>query len=223
MRVLKQASDTYEIRDAISHDWMHWALERKHVALPAPNLSADLEAFFDTTAPDVLILTGGNDFLPRPGYESDVSKARNKAERQMLDIALSQGLYVLGVCRGMHVINAYFGGSVTPDLRALSTESHVASVHQIRLRAPFDTLTGCASAEVNSFHNQCISAAQVAPSLRTVAEGTADGIVEAIIHETLPVLGIQWHPERPNPGAKLDQAIIERFLNEGAFWRSEND
>ncbi len=52
-----------------------------------------------------------------------------------------------------------------------------------------------------------------------MASSVADGIVEGLYHPQLPVLAVQWHPERPNPATQFDVEILGRFLREGEFWK----
>jgi gamma-glutamyl-gamma-aminobutyrate hydrolase PuuD len=222
MRVTEEASYA-EARDALSHDWLNWAAARGHMAFPVPNIVAGYESYIDTIAPDALILTGGNDLQPRSGAEGVVSEIRNAAEMTLLDTALKKGLRVLGVCRGLHIINTYYGGGLTSDICTSSSQNHVAVNHEVCLQTPLSEIAGRDVVEVNSFHNQGVAIDQTASTLRPAALCVADDLVEALIHYTAPVLAVQWHPERPNPAADIDVAIIDRFLTDGAFWQGSDD
>lgn len=222
MRVSCGAGDI-EARDAISHDWLNWAVKREHVVIPVPNVTGSHEEYLDAIQPDAIILTGGNDFLPRPGNEGDVSEVRNIAEMTLLDIARRKGLRILGVCRGLHVINRYFGGDLTREICEISTQNHVSTNHNVDLLSPLNRIVGYDVVEVNSFHNQGILIEQVAPSLTPFAVCAVDKVVEALIHKSEPILAVQWHPERPNPAAHLDNVLVDRFLTCGTFWKSPDD
>ena len=64
---------------------------------------------------------------------------------------------------------------------------------------------------INSFYNQDIIAADVANKFDILA-ATAPGAAEAIIHETKPCEGIQWHPERNNSVKYLDKYIMRKIF-----------
>jgi putative glutamine amidotransferase len=63
----------------------------------------------------------------------------------------------------------------------------------------------------NSFHNHGLTAATLAPGLRPIAV-TQGGIVEAVYHPNLPVVGMQWHPERPGSDERISSAFLSLWL-----------
>ena len=70
---------------------------------------------------------------------------------------------------------------------------------------------------VNSFHNCGITEHQLAHSLKPFAV-SPDKVVEGLMHEELPILAIQWHPERDNQSRLFNRQIIKKVLNQGKFW-----
>ena len=81
----------------------------------------------------MLVLTGGNDFADG-GPEASSAKARDRTEFALMEHATALRWPILGVCRGMHVVNAYFGGRMIPDLGSLQyAVNHVAANHPITL------------------------------------------------------------------------------------------
>lgn len=158
-----------------------------------------------------LVLSGGEDVAPARYGEAPVpeleavSPERDAAEWAAIDAALAGNIPVLGICRGIQVLNVYFGGTLYQDLPTQWREpvSHDQGEpwgrrHHIVECAPGSRLHRimgeCMQVEVNSFHHQAVK--DLGTGLRCSARST-DGVIEAIEHtERDWVLGIQWHPER---------------------------
>lgn len=156
---------------------------------------------------DGLILTGGGDVDPANyGEPRHELSTRIAAERDTLEMgltrrALASGIPVLGVCRGMQILNVTRGGSLHQDLMAAGREdhqlnrpggggSHVVTVVPGSLLA---SAAGSGPIQVNSLHHQAVH--RLGEDVRSVAVAP-DGTVEAIeISCGSWALGIQWHPE----------------------------
>lgn len=210
-----------EIRDALSHDWMRWLSERGYRIFPIPNLLDDPAGYLLDLKVEGLILTGGNDVIPCPGAEDTTSPIRTKTEQNLLATAAKNNIPVLAVCRGLHVVNAFFGGALVDDLRAQTNGAvaHVAHNHPVRLSGCFAGLAAAEFIETNSFHKQGVRLRDLAPALSAFAMSPADDVVEGAVHRTFPLLAVQWHPERPNPASSFDRLLVSRLFTEGQFWR----
>ena len=149
-----------------------------------------------------LLLPGGGDMDPaRFGQENagsrDMDEFLVQIRFDMLDAFARAGKPVLGICQGHQVINVYFGGDLIQDLP--TAQSHMAhghedSVHGVAIRP--ESLLGRmygARASVNSSHHQ--GAGRLGRGLSATAFAP-DGVVEAVEHGSLPILGVQFHPER---------------------------
>lgn len=151
---------------------------------------------------DGLLLPGGGDIHPnRYGQEnrhcSHIDLLLDELRFSTLATFLSAGKPVLGICQGMQLINVYLGGDLIQDLPTRDT--HVSrngedSLHPLHAE-PGSFLHRIWGEEsiVNSSHHQALGT--VAPGL-TVTAHAPDGVPEAVEHETLPLLGVQFHPER---------------------------
>ncbi|MDD9904944.1 MAG: gamma-glutamyl-gamma-aminobutyrate hydrolase family protein [Rhodospirillaceae bacterium] len=199
-----------EPRDALSQDWTHWATQHGALPLALPNNPSVALQMLDAVGPALLVLTGGNDAVQRADGGGDFDENRNRTELALIARALDGGVPILGVCRGMHMLNLFHGGTVCEDLGDLS-DGHVAKTHRITLADPLRELSKADVAETNSFHRQGFSDEQVGAGLRVCARCDADGIVEAVAREDASVIGMGWHPERANPARQLDDAILSRL------------
>lgn len=182
-------------------------------------------------AVDGLLLTGGGDVDPRYHGASDslaksrdVISSRDEFEFNLIDRALGRGLPILGICRGMQVMNVYLGGSLILDLPSTGFEDH-ARDHEYRLRHRVGIVAGSLLHEiarvdefdVSSSHHQAVD--HLGNGLMASARST-DGVIEAaewIVKDRTPfLLLVQWHPERMEREFEgpASGALAERFLKE---------
>ena len=178
------------------------------------------DGFYFPGGPDVSPLCFKEE--PNPGL-SFVETARDRLEIDLIKKAAAAGKTLLGVCRGMQVINIALGGNVYQDLTKQFTEpqkllqhaqkgdineaSHhvkiLAGTHLAKMFAE-STLT------VNSHHHQAVR--RVAAGLRVAARAD-DGVIEAIESEnSLQILAVQWHPEFLVETVPAMQLIFDDFI-----------
>ncbi len=171
---------------------------------------------------DALVLGGGADIDPAShGGEPHPETKGTNPERDRFEIALARralerGMPVLGICRGMQILNVACGGSLDQHIpERLGHERHRPvpgkwAEHEVRLAA--DSLAaraaGAQRLTVKSHHHQGVEA--VPESLTASAWATDDESVEAV--ETPDgdfVLGVLWHPEE-DPADRVIPALVER-------------
>lgn len=201
-----------EIRDVLSQDWYRYlySVSPEIYLLPLVNQPDMVESWASELDIDVAILSNGNDWGDCPG--------RDETERRLVAWCLERGKPTLGVCRGLQALNAIAGGIIEVDIQAVSGEYHGGTLHRVSLVSPnFSDLTGNKSIYVNSFHNQGVTIPGLASDFIPFAMSEA-GIVEGFYHATMPVLAIQWHPERPGGPKEFNEELLLRFFNQGAFW-----
>lgn len=152
---------------------------------------------------DALVLCGGSDLHPRfygqPVDGSvDIDEQRDEAEMALTKAFLDAGKPIFGICRGLQLLNVYFGGTLYQDLPTAPTHSpavygqYLAHGAVAAEASPCRALYGAAF-PINSHHHQGI---HTPGSGLTVTMWGDDGTAEEIVHTTLPIWAVQWHPEK---------------------------
>lgn len=187
-------NSTYpERRDALSHDWGHLFDRYGLTPILIPNSLSNPGKYLELGAVG-LLLTGGDSM----GSE-DQPTERDQTEIELICGSIEAGVPILGVCRGLQVLNRYFGGQVIQ----LANQDHVGT-HTVRLQ-------NASCMKVNSYHCDAVTQEGLATPLQPFA-WAEHGIVEAFRHESLPITAIQWHPERTSPSATYDEEIIKDWI-----------
>ena len=200
------APDHGERRDGLDQNWAGLLLALGYCPIPLANKVPDIDGYLAALALDGVILTGGND-LVEVESDSEVAPERDRFEHRLLDLFSDERLPVLGVCRGLQIMNIHYGGSLK------RADGHVSKNHHAVLDQGF--FSGCPdSMLVNSFHNFAIDQLGHNGQLRAVA-WAEDGTIEAAAHESLPQFGVMWHPEREETLAKHDRLVISAAFGEG--------
>ena len=196
--------DYGERRDCLDQEWTTLLQSFGFTLIPLPNTVADPQSYLDALKLDGVILTSGNDLssLDNPDVPAP---ERDKFEEAVLDYAIDEELPVLGVCRGLELINTYFGGALT------TVEGHVAQDHQIRFEDVDEGLQLPSEATVNSYHGYGIDSKDVGDGLVTVGK-VPDTTVEFVTHASHPIWGMMWHPERESPSENVDRQIINHIF-----------
>jgi gamma-glutamyl-gamma-aminobutyrate hydrolase PuuD len=199
--------DYHEPRSALSFDWGDWLTTHNIQPIAIPNGSNPSAILLDSINPMVLILTGGNDTVAFPNeVGGSVSERRDSTEDGLIHWALDSETPILGVCRGMHKLNLFFGGTVQPCPGDTAAD-HVATTHNVTLHGSFVDWAEAPALRVNSFHNQCILNDDLADELCLGAR-SQDGVVEALYHPDHPIIAIQWHPERDQGQSALCAKLL---------------
>ena len=186
----------------------------------------------DVISCDGYILTGGVDVEPShygknsfyPHCPERFQKDRDIFEEKIYRFAQDRKLPLLGICRGMQLINVILGGKLIQDLGEANPQ-HRKILHDLEHEVYVKTgsllheLTGSLNGMVNSAHHQAIDPFALGENLQVNAR-SADNIIEGIEFQHKDakpfMIGLQWHPERMkerelNP---FSQLVKERFLKE---------
>ena len=224
-----------------------WVMSQRYIttliaagAIPymIPLVASDEETtrgIFD--ALDGVFLPGGADIDPATyGQERHAACDRSDPARDAMELVLArwsieEGKAVLGVCRGLQLINLALGGTLYQDLAALRNGSikhdyfpfggayardHLAHPVKISGGSRLAEIFGEGEIQVNSMHHQGIE--ELASGLIATAVAP-DGLVEAA---ELPgerfVVGVQWHPEALTDGDHRSRRLFRSFIDAASEW-----
>lgn len=154
---------------------------------------------------DALVVSGGQDVHPAtlgidaPPADPDSDPRRDRHEIELITCAVEQGKPLLGVCRGLQILNVALGGTLLPDLPTGEIDHRspggdvVDETHDVRFLTG-STMFGIYGdhTRVNSLHHQAVD--RLGAGL-TATGWAPDGVVEAVELSGAPVVGVQWHPE----------------------------
>lgn len=180
-----------ERRDALDQRWTAFLAEAGYLPLILPNQTQVALDLLNALKPQGLLLTGGNSLSQ---YGGDAPE-RDACEQMLLKSALDQDLPVIGVCRGMQVLLDHFGQAFEP------VSGHVTANQTIQYLEQ--------SIEVNSYHNW---GCKQVPKAFTIQAKSVDGVIKAVRHQQLALLGLMWHPERLSPFAARDLELFQQFF-----------
>ena len=177
---------------------------------------------------DGIILTGGEDINPLEYNNTtnlkvcgDINYKRDTLERKLFDFALENKTPLIGVCRGMQMMNVASGGTLYGDIPTeIGTEvihrNNGEVYHEIAL---CDTSTLIFPIEtdtimVNSWHHQGL---KVMPNHLRVIARSFDGLAEAVVMDRSIhpfMIAVQFHPERLGKDNVIHQTIRDNFFKE---------
>jgi len=172
---------------------------------------------------DGLLISGGNDVSPEM-YGSKENKcgtldrSRDAMEKYLLEKALEKDMPVLGICRGVQLMNAALGGTLHQDLPSEGYPNHtivefdrnvVTHTVEVKESTLLAEILGSGELGVNSFHHQAVD--KLADGLEAAAV-SKEGIVESVYMPGRKfVLAVQWHPEMMYD-SEVQKKIFEAFV-----------
>lgn len=184
---------------------------------------------------NALLLTGGIDVDPacygavRHPKVKEVDRRRDEMELAALHAALNRDIPVLAICRGHQLLNVGFGGALLQHIDSgehradFATPGYPSRWHAISIepQSRVATAFGLTKFEINSRHHQAVQASSLGAGLLPVgyADDHGDSLIEAMESENHRwVVGVQWHPERPEDHKPafhpLQRRLFEAFIEE---------
>ncbi len=182
--------------DFIDHYWLRYFEKKNYEFYLVPNSLKILPKYLKKKI-DLIILPGGNDLYEK--FSS--SKIRLNIEKKLIKHSLQNNIPLIGICRGMQVVNIYFGGDIKKIPR------HMKVSHRIIIKKNFFKKR---EFKVNSFHNYGITSNSLAKNFEILAEDK-DNNIEMFKYKKSKVYGFMWHPEREKNTKNLDFIINKIF------------
>ena len=167
--------------DFVDHYWINYFKIKKKIFFSIPNMT-NYKINSLKKKVKLIILPGGNDIFSR----DKISKVRLKVEFNLIKYAIKKSIPILGVCRGMQVINLYFKGKQN------RVYGHMRTKHKIFFKKKIFSKK---IQNVNSFHNYSIPLKKMSNKLEVIAVDR-DENVEIFKHKKKRIYGFMWHPER---------------------------
>lgn len=180
-----------ERRDALDQRWILFLHECGFTPLLIPNNLKLSRTIIKSSKVSGILLTGGSDLSAYGGN----SPERDETEFFLIDYAITKNIPVLGICRGMEVIQHYFGVKLE-KVTGHNSKDHVISFNGLKRK-------------VNSFHN--LGSKKTVHDLKILAKAF-DDVIESVAHVKYPIKGIMWHPERYNVFKKEDKNLFKEFF-----------
>lgn len=176
------------------------------VIIPADEDASSISSYVEMV--DGLLIPGGEDVSPlQYGEEPHPSviltkEVKDDFEKELILQTNRQSKPILGICRGMQIINVAFGGTLIQDIPS-ETEEYIAHKQAMSIRSEATHTVKVEEnsilypilgkqARVNSYHHQAIKT--LASGFRVTARAQ-DGIIEALESDDGRVFAVQWHPE----------------------------
>lgn len=190
-----------EIREALDINYCKLVQACGFLPIVLP-YEVEFEQYFRELEIDGVVLTGGNDLFSC--NQNELSKKRDKFEKELLRYCIENDVPVFGMCRGMQLIAEYFGSSFK------KVEDQVNVRHKLIINDVSKYKVYLAKLnQVNSFHNfgiDCLS------DELQVSAYSEDGIIKAIEHKKYKIFGQMWHSERETTVNADESNLIKGFF-----------
>lgn len=182
---------------------------------------------------DGIVLTGGGDIDPDYFNEipikelGEINELRDAFDIALIKLASTRQIPILGICRGLQVINVAFGGSLYQDIISQYRSPLLEHNQELPREEPshtvkivkdsfLETITGKTELQTNSFHHQAI---KIPADDFLIAATSSDGIIEAFEAPFKHIYGVQWHPENMTSTNEDMLNLFRFFINEASLFK----
>ena len=185
--------------DFIDHYWIKYFEQKKINFFLIPNsIELVTRQIKNTKRVNLIILAGGNDVFGKDEY----SKKRLAVEFLLIKFAIKKNIPILGICRGMQVLNFYFKGKLD------RIKGHMRVTNKVYMK---NSLIKDTILNVKCFHNYGIKKNSLSKIFEIYATDKKQNI-EMCKHKSKKIYGVMWHPER-DKNYKILNKIINKITN----------
>ncbi len=223
---------TYTGSDEKHNNYVHWLSANQLVDIT--RLSTNDNNLDAVKQMDGIVLSGGLDIHPKyyrnnvtdyPNAPPAFDEKRDAFEMGVFKFSQQKRIPLLGVCRGMQLVNCIMGGTLIQDIGPIGNAIHKFDQHDkahginIMPGTLLSELTAIDRSVTNSAHHQCIDQLGKGLAINCTSD---DGIIEGVEwndpKNNAFFIGVQWHPERlfklHLPESPLTKNLRDRFIKE---------
>ena len=191
---VKKHFNTYV--DFLDYNWIKYFEKKNYNFYIIPNSKRNFLKISKKIKPNLIILAGGNDLFQNNKYV----KNRLKVEKDLINYGISKKIPILGVCRGMQLINHFFKGKISKVKGHMRKKNRVIFKQKIFSKKYID---------ITSYHNYGIKKKDMASKFDALATDNNENI-EIFKHKKLNIFGVMWHPEREK--SNLIDLIFKKLI-----------
>ena len=191
---VKKHFNTYV--DFLDYNWIKYFEKKNYNFHIIPNSKKNFLKISKKIKPNLIILAGGNDLFHNNKYV----KNRLKVEKDLINYGISKKIPILGVCRGMQLINHFFEGKISKVKGHMRKKNRIIFKQKIFSKKYID---------ITSYHNYGIKKKDMASKFDALATDKNENI-EMFKHKKLNILGVMWHPEREK--SNLIDLIFKKLI-----------
>jgi N5-(cytidine 5'-diphosphoramidyl)-L-glutamine hydrolase len=196
-----ETSSFGERRDALDQKWIKFLMSVDLLPVLLPNQLDCAKKIIKENQIDGILLTGGNSLVR---YGGDAPE-RDKLEYFLLDWAMRKNIPLLGVCRGMQIIQDKFENGLEVVSNHVGKRHALVVKNDCRLSDVVKSIS-----DVNAYHDY--GTREVSGKLVSVAT-SFDGIVMAVEHYEKKIFGVMWHSEREYPFREQDKNLFREIFS----------
>lgn len=205
LKVLKHP-EYDEVITCIDVGWINLLLSLDFIPTLIPLVSREnANLIWNNLELDGLVLSGGNTLsvATEDKSEKNIYPERDIFEEFLLGMSLKKGIPILGICRGLQVINTYFKGGLLRYDGQIGKRQKISSVERNQFEFP---------EEVTCYHNYVVTPELLGDELMPLAHDI-NGNIQALSHPNYKILALMWHPERELSENCISNEIIREHLN----------
>lgn len=201
-RLIKKASFD-ETHFSLDVRWLDFFEKCNLQPIVVPPRVKVLKEIFKSLEFDGILLTGGGDIAELGGCDYE----RDDVETYLICKSIRMGLPLIGICRGMQKIQAYFGENNFENITNNISKRQKTLFYLDSF--PFLDVFGVKKKFINSYHHYGVRKNSL-KNFNTLSISDS-GVIKAIHHKNMKILGLMWHPERNFPFSNFDIKIFKKY------------